>query len=162
MTSLEGGDDDTPWVPSKEDGTQTKHYKSQLSAGALDALKEFYGEQDTRQKQFEELKSQAENDFDGKKLLSMEAFTEDWNASQFWVSFTDGRKNITNNSQYSDETAATIAEQLLDGATDETCIAVVSAPSAFIQLKNLVVGAFSESLRSSYKSFESSRILIIC
>ena len=82
----------------KEDGTQAKHYKSQLSAGALDALKEFYGERDTRQKQFEDLKSQAENDFDGKKLLSMEAFTEDWNASQFWVSFTDGRKNITNNS----------------------------------------------------------------
>ena len=64
--------------------------------------------------------------------------------------------------QYSDETAATLAEQLLDGATDETCIAVVSAPSAFIQLKNLVVSAFSEPLRSSYKSFESSRILIIC
>lgn len=107
MTSLEGEDDDTP----------------QLSAGALDALKEFYGEQDTRQKQFEDLKSQAENDFDGKKVLSMEAFTEDWNASQFW---------------YSDETAAKLAEQLLDGATDETCIAVVSAPSSFIQLKNLV------------------------
>ena len=98
MTSLEGEDDDTPWVPSKEDETQAKHYKSQLSVGALDALKEFYGERDTRQKQFEDLKSQAENDFDGKKLLSMEAFTEDWNASQFWVSFVDSRKNITNNS----------------------------------------------------------------
>lgn len=54
----------------------------------------------------------------------MDAFTEDWNASQFW---------------YSDETATALARQLLDGATDETCIAVVSAPSAFIQLKNLVV-----------------------
>jgi hypothetical protein len=57
--------------------------KRQLSAGALDALKEFYGERDTRQKQFEDLKTQAENDFEGK--LSMDAFTEDWNASQFWV-----------------------------------------------------------------------------
>lgn len=85
-------------MPSKEDETQAKHCKSQLSVGALDALKEFYGERDTRQKQFEDLKSQAENDFDGKKLLSMEAFTEDWNASQFWVSFVDSRKNITNNS----------------------------------------------------------------
>jgi len=54
----------------------------------------------------------------------MDAFTEDWNASQFW---------------YSDETATVLARQLLDGATDETCIAVVSAPSAFIQLKNLLV-----------------------
>jgi hypothetical protein len=56
----------------------------------------------------------------------MEAFTEDWNASQFW---------------YSDETATVLAKQLLDSATDETKIAVVSAPSAFIQLKNLIVGA---------------------
>ena len=54
----------------------------------------------------------------------MDAFTEDWNASQFW---------------YSDETAMVLARQLLDGATDETRIAVVSAPSAFIQLKNLLV-----------------------
>lgn len=68
------------------------------------------------------MKAQAEDDFDGK--LSMDAFTEDWNASQFW---------------YSDETATVLARQLLDGATDETRIAVVSAPSAFIQLKNLLV-----------------------
>ena len=54
----------------------------------------------------------------------MDAFTEDWNVSQFW---------------YSDETATVLARQLLDGATDETKIAVVSAPSAFIQLKNLLV-----------------------
>jgi hypothetical protein len=54
----------------------------------------------------------------------MDAFTEDWNASQFW---------------YSDETATVLARRLLDGATDDTRIAVVSAPSAFIQLKNLLV-----------------------
>ncbi|CBX98452.1 hypothetical protein IAQ61_010538 [Plenodomus lingam] len=93
----------------------------QLSSSALDALKEFYGERDARQKQFEELKGKAEDDFDGK--LSMDAFTEDWNASQFW---------------YSDETATLLARQLLVGATDETRIAVVSAPSAFIQLKNIL------------------------
>jgi myosin-crossreactive antigen len=49
-------------------------------------LKEFYTERDTREKQFEDLKAKAEDDFEGK--LSMEAFTEDWNASQFWVSVT--------------------------------------------------------------------------
>jgi hypothetical protein len=54
----------------------------------------------------------------------MDAFTEDWNASQFW---------------YSDETAMVLARQLLQGATDESKIAVVSAPSAFIALKNLLV-----------------------
>ena len=85
-------------------------------------MKDFYSERDTRQKQFEQLKSASEDDFEGK--LSMDAFTEDWNASQFW---------------YSDETAMVLARQLLEGATDETRIAVVSAPSAFIQLKNLLV-----------------------
>ena len=44
--------------------------------------------------------------------------------------------------QYSDETATTLARQLLDGATDESRIAVVSAPSAFVQLKNLLVCGF--------------------
>ncbi|KAF2751664.1 hypothetical protein M011DRAFT_463174 [Sporormia fimetaria CBS 119925] len=93
----------------------------QLPADTLAALQEFYGERDSRQKQFEDLKTKAEDEFEGK--LSMEAFTEDWNASQFW---------------YNDETATTLARQLLDGAIDETRIAVISAPSAFIQLKNLL------------------------
>jgi hypothetical protein len=53
----------------------------------------------------------------------MEAFTEDWNASQFW---------------YNDETATALARQLLVGVTDDTNIAVVSAPSVFLQLKNLI------------------------
>ncbi|KAF2702700.1 hypothetical protein K504DRAFT_419905 [Pleomassaria siparia CBS 279.74] len=92
-----------------------------LSGGALDALKEFYSERDAQLKKFEDLKAQAEEDLQGK--LSMEAFQEDWNASQFW---------------YSDETATIFARQLLDGATDDTHIAVVSAPSVFIQLKNLL------------------------
>jgi hypothetical protein len=96
--------------------------KSQLSADALGALKDFYNERTAREKQFADLQNVAEDDFSGK--LSMDAFTEDWNASQFW---------------YSDETATVLARQLLDGATDETRIAVVSAPSAFIQLKNLLV-----------------------
>ena len=53
----------------------------------------------------------------------MSAFAEDWNSSQFW---------------YNDETATTLATRLLDGATSETNIAVVSAPSVFLQLKNLL------------------------
>jgi hypothetical protein len=92
-----------------------------LSAGALDALKQFYSERDSRHKAFEDLKAQAESDFDTKQPLSMSAFTEDWNASQFW---------------YDDATASTLAEQLLDGAIAHSKIAVVSAPSVFLQLKN--------------------------
>ncbi|KAF2869180.1 putative N6-adenine methyltransferase-domain-containing protein [Massariosphaeria phaeospora] len=94
----------------------------QLSADALSALQAFYGERDTRAKHFEDLKAQAEDEFDGGKL-SMDAFTEDWNASQFW---------------YDDETATILARQLLEGATDETRIAVVSAPSAFVKVKGLL------------------------
>jgi EEF1A lysine methyltransferase 1 len=53
----------------------------------------------------------------------MDLFTEDWNASQFW---------------YSDETATRLACALLADSTPETRIAVVSAPSVFLQLKNLL------------------------
>jgi hypothetical protein len=40
--------------------------------------------------------------------------------------------------QYSDETARLLARELLDGATPDTTIGVVSAPSVFVALKNLV------------------------
>lgn len=70
-----------------------------LSSHALDALKEFYADRDARAKQFEQLKAEAENKAAArggsgggeagastlKYPLSMEAFTEDWNESQFWV-----------------------------------------------------------------------------
>lgn len=41
--------------------------------------------------------------------------------------------------QYCDETADLYARQLLDGATSETSIAVVSTPSVFVALKNILV-----------------------
>lgn len=47
---------------------------------------------------------------------------------------------LTVTSQYSDETATYLAKQLLEGATPDMTIVVVSAPSVFVQLKNLVVG----------------------
>ncbi|KAJ4388014.1 Protein-lysine N-methyltransferase efm5 [Gnomoniopsis smithogilvyi] len=110
-----------------------------LSSHALDALKEFYTERDARAKRFEELQAEAEERAKAgaeggaaaasgaasglKYPLSMETFGEDWNESQFW---------------YSDETASVLARQLLDGATAETRIAVVSAPSVFVALKNIL------------------------
>jgi len=66
----------------------------------------------------------AEEDFDLEKPLSMSLFGESWQDSQFW---------------YNDETATTLAEQLLDGVTAESWIAVVSAPSVYVQLRNLLV-----------------------
>ena len=41
--------------------------------------------------------------------------------------------------KYSEETANLLARELLDGATEETTIAVVSAPSVFVALKNILV-----------------------
>lgn len=76
----------------------TYRHRRTLSSHALDALKEFYTERDTRAKQFEQLKAEAEDraaagagapGTGGSALkypLSMDMFGEDWNESQFWVS----------------------------------------------------------------------------
>ncbi|KAK4240747.1 NAD(P)-binding protein [Achaetomium macrosporum] len=99
-----------------------------LSASTLDALKQFYVERDARAEEFAKLQAQAEEQHAASqaqaKPLSIEAFTEDWNESQFW---------------YSDETASFLAKQLLDGITADMTIAVVSAPSVFIALKNVLL-----------------------
>jgi hypothetical protein len=59
--------------------------ESVLSSSALDALKEFYADRDARQKQFENLKTVAEENAAKGVPLTMNAFAEDWNESQFWV-----------------------------------------------------------------------------
>ncbi|KAK5113508.1 hypothetical protein LTR62_003377 [Meristemomyces frigidus] len=97
----------------------------QLSADTLGLLQDFLSEKDAKAKQFEALKAQAEEDFESSQngKLTMSLFGEDWQASQFW---------------YTDATATTLAEQLLEGATSETAIAIVSAPSAYVALRNLL------------------------
>ncbi|KAG7284166.1 hypothetical protein NEMBOFW57_010527 [Staphylotrichum longicolle] len=103
-----------------------------LSSSTLDALKQFYAERDERAEQFAKLQAQAEEQHAGQaaKPLSMEAFGEDWNESQFW---------------YSDETASLLARELLDGATADMTVAVVSAPSVFVALKNILNAAAPET-----------------
>ncbi|KAL9126404.1 MAG: hypothetical protein Q9217_004532 [Psora testacea] len=98
------------------------HEKLELSDSTLAALKDFYSERERREQRFEELKAAAERD-DPEVIWSMEMFIEDWNASQFW---------------YTEDTAIKLAKELLRGATSETSIAVISAPSVLVQLKNLV------------------------
>jgi hypothetical protein len=41
--------------------------------------------------------------------------------------------------QYADETAAIYASQLLEGTTTDSTVCVMSAPSAFVALKNKLV-----------------------
>ncbi|KAK5129758.1 hypothetical protein LTR08_002824 [Meristemomyces frigidus] len=96
-----------------------------LPADTLSLLDDFAAEKNARAKRFEELKLQAESNFDATNggTLSMDLFGEDWNASQFW---------------YTDETARTLAKQLLQDVTASSCIAVVSAPSVYIALRNIL------------------------
>ncbi|KAL9099981.1 MAG: hypothetical protein Q9163_004590 [Psora crenata] len=105
-----------------EEPTQEDSDKLELSSHAFAALQEFYSEQDQQKERFEELKSAAERK-DSEVEWSMKMFAEDWNASQFW---------------YNEETARVLAKELLRDSTCETHIAVVSAPSAFIHLKDLL------------------------
>lgn len=74
---------------SPEFENDADHFPSSLSSSTLDALKQFYAERDERAEQFAKLQAQAEEQHAGQaaKPLSMEAFGEDWNESQFWVSF---------------------------------------------------------------------------
>lgn len=48
--------------------------------------------------------------------------------------------------QYNEYTATILAKELLKGATSETNIAVVSAPSVFVQLKNLITDEGMEDM----------------
>ncbi|KAK3174939.1 hypothetical protein OEA41_002185 [Lepraria neglecta] len=94
----------------------------ELPSDTLAALQDFYSERDSREKCFADLKAEVERK-GSQAQLSIDMFSEDWNASQFW---------------YSDETATTLAKQLLEGASTSTNICIVSAPSVFVQLKNLL------------------------
>lgn len=83
-----------------------------LSAETLAALQEFYTETRTGQAQ------------DTKDKFSVGAVGEDWSMSQFW---------------YSDDTATTLAEEVIHEVGKEGRIACLSAPSVYQKLKQGVV-----------------------
>ena len=66
-----------------------------LPADTLAALQEFHTERDAHTKRFETMMADAEATTAGNTAgvvtapLSMEAFAEDWNESQFWVRFPE-------------------------------------------------------------------------
>ncbi|AMD21855.1 HFL001Wp [Eremothecium sinecaudum] len=93
----------------------------QLSAHALAALQEFKQEEQERLEKFQNLYNVADNKFEeDRKQHGMELFKEDWQLSQFW---------------YTEETAKLLATALLEGADENTCIAVVSAPSVYAAIQ---------------------------
>lgn len=55
-----------------------------LSSSTIAALQEFYTERDIQEKRFEDLKARIESQT-LQAPFSMDMFSEDWNASQFWV-----------------------------------------------------------------------------
>lgn len=95
-----------------------------MPSDTLALLAQFQADRDAKAKEFEALKTQSEDKFaNGTGKLSMDLFGEDWNASQFW---------------YTDATARLLARQLLQGATEDSGIAVVSAPSVYVALRNIL------------------------
>jgi len=110
-----------------------------LSGDALAALQDFYTERSKELDAFEHLRSTI-NHGDKSAPLSILTFKEDWNASQFWVKLpTISLIYPTNNQQFTDETAELLARQLLQGSTSDSAIAIISAPTVFIQLQHLLV-----------------------
>ncbi|ODV68615.1 hypothetical protein HYPBUDRAFT_165349 [Hyphopichia burtonii NRRL Y-1933] len=91
-----------------------------LSVHALAALQEFKQEEQQRVEHFESLYKKSEEEFDDK--VSIDAFKEDWQLSQFW---------------YEDETAEILGRALLEGADENTVIAIASAPSVYAAIKKL-------------------------
>lgn len=116
-----GLDDDTPRLP----------------ADLLALIDDFNAERDARTKHFEDLKMSAEHDFMAK--LSMDAFGEDWQASQFW---------------YNDATANALAEALLDDVQADANIAIVSAPSVYVAMRNILAKRGESTSRLHVKLLE--------
>lgn len=87
-----------------------------LSAATLAALQEFKNEEQERTEKFQNLYQKAETDFDNREKLSIDDFKEDWQLSQFW---------------YSDATAETLLDALLEGATEDSVVCIASAPSVY-------------------------------
>ncbi|KAF8250269.1 N-6 adenine-specific DNA methyltransferas-like protein 2, partial [Wilcoxina mikolae CBS 423.85] len=90
-----------------------------LAPSTWDALAEFMREKDEQARRFEDLRLKAEQEHEA-RIATMEDFEEDWNHSQFW---------------YSDETASALAEALLEGATEDTVIGLVSAPTVYVKIR---------------------------
>lgn len=94
-----------------------------LSSHALAALQQFKQEENDRLEQFEALYKESETQFDQQqKVLSIDAFKEDWQLSQFW---------------YADDTAKILGQALLEGADEDTVVVIASAPSVYAAIKQL-------------------------
>lgn len=102
-----------------------------LSTSAKQILQQFLSDQQSSRQKFEWLQRQADQDHqggiddaDGIDGIGVELadFQEDWQMSQFW---------------YDDATALFLANQIIMKAGPKTRIALVSAPSVFIKIREV-------------------------
>ena len=105
----------------------------QLSAETFAALQEFYQEEENR----EAIKAQ------DNVVCDMDAFTEDWNLSQFW---------------YSEETSKTLAKECLRCAGNGK-IACISAPSIYVAIKKYFPEAKNKG-RACFNLFQTNSLLL--
>lgn len=89
-----------------------------LSNDALAALQEFKQEEKQRIEIFEHLSKKAEEQ--AETPVDIDLFQEDWQLSQFW---------------YDDKTAEILGRAILEGADENTVVAIASAPSVFAAIK---------------------------
>ena len=106
---------------------------STLAPATLAALTAFMAEKDGQAQRFEELRTDAAAAHAGRSV-SMDDFEEDWNQSQFW---------------YSGATADALAGALVAGAADDAVIALVSAPTVYVKLREWKVRAHPLRARAS-------------
>ncbi|BFZ59125.1 Protein-lysine N-methyltransferase efm5 [Saitoella coloradoensis] len=114
-----------------------------LSASSLAALQSFLVEQQAQKDKFDELEKKAQERFDATRAaeeededeVTMELFKEDWQLSQFW---------------YSNETSEWLSRRLLHNATNDTKIAVLSAPSAFAKLRTMFPPSLPNLKKNTY------------
>ncbi|RPA98931.1 hypothetical protein L873DRAFT_1000475 [Choiromyces venosus 120613-1] len=126
---------------SKVEDDSDDELQYRLSSVALEALNSFLAEKDQRQKRFEELKATLEKEYEERqKIITMEDFEEDWQQSQFW---------------YDSATAELLAEEILDGATEETLVGIISAPSVFVKIQELkAAGGIPNSIKVHLLEFD--------
>lgn len=99
-----------------------------LPPDTLALLQQFRQEEAERVEEFNRLSKEADEKFSKKK--DIELFKEDWQLSQFW---------------YNLATAQTLARALLEGADENTIIAIISAPSVYAAMTG-IPEAFPENV----------------
>jgi len=106
-----------------------------LSSSTQAALAEFLAEQQDKQSK---VQYSPENEED----ISIDSFPEDWQVHTNPFFIDQAKKSQLSQFWYDDKTAETLANELLYETTDDTIIAIISAPSVYAKLKVLALSKY--------------------